>query len=162
LDAVELQNAVVLRTRQRVLFYIMKRGRKYRANISQVARDMELSDGNVNQYVNDLKAAGLLKVVQKGGVEYFRVTWKGQISLYPLLLPRLLTLFVVVIALAQISWAEPVLLTGRWTVSPWLLVASGLILVTFAAILWWAENRMDEFLLEAKWSSGRQKASSAE
>ena len=123
---------------------------------------MDLSDGNVNQYVNDLRATGLLNVVQKGGVEYFRVTWKGQVSLYPLLLPRLLTLFVVVIALAQISWAEPVLLTGRWTVSPWLLVASGLILVAFAAILWWAENRMDEFLLEAKRSSGRHKPSSTE
>ena len=49
-----LQNPLVLRARQKVLFYIMKKGRKYRANISQVARDMGLSDGNVNLYVIDL------------------------------------------------------------------------------------------------------------
>lgn len=157
-----MQNPLVLRARQKVLFYIMKRGKKYRANISQVARDMELSDGNVNQYVNDLKAAGLLKEVPKGGTEYYRVTWRGQISLYPVLLPRLLTLFVVVVALAQIMWAEPVILTGRWTVSPWLLVTSGVILIVFSGILWWAENKMDDFLLEAKWSPTRQKELSAE
>jgi hypothetical protein len=156
-----LQNPLVLRARQKVLFYIMKRGTKYRANISQVARDMGVADGNVNQYVNDLKAARFLKVVQKGDAEFFKVTWRGQISLYPVLLPRLLTLFMVVVAFAQITWAEPVILTGRWMVSPWLLVASGAILLVFAVILWWAENKMDDYLLEARWVSGEQRASSA-
>ncbi len=155
-----MQNPVVLRARQKVLFYIFKRGRRYKANTSQVARDMDLADGNINQYVNDLKLGGFLETVPRGGVEYFRVTWKGQLSLYPLLLPRLLTLFVMVVGLAQILWAEPVLLTGTWIITPYALLASGLILIGFAAILLWAENRMDEYLIESSWSSGDQKGTS--
>jgi predicted transcriptional regulator len=155
-----LQNPVVLRARQKVLFYIYKRGRRYRANVSQVAKDLDLSDGNVNQYVNDLKRSGYLRTTPKGGTEYFRVTWKGQLSLYPLLLPRLLTLFVMVVGLAQILWAEPALLTGTWIVTPYTLLASGLILVGFAAVLLWAENRMDLYLIESKWSSGDQRTPS--
>ncbi len=160
--AVELENPVVLRARKRVLFYILKRGRKYKANISQVARDMDASDGNVNQYVNDLKAAGLLKVVQKGGVEYFRVTWKGQVSLTPVILPRLLTLFVMVVGLTQILWAEIYFVDRAWALSPTLLLASGSIITGFALVLYWAENRMDAFLLESKAASGGQKATSTE
>lgn len=50
-----LQNTAVLGAGQKVLFYIYKRGRRYRANVSQVSRDPDLSDGNVNQYENRLK-----------------------------------------------------------------------------------------------------------
>ena len=157
-----MENPVVLRARKRVLFHILKRGRKYRANISQVARDMDASDGNVNQYVNDLKAVGLLKIVQKGGVEYFRVTWKGQISLTPVILPRLLTLFVMVIGLTQVLWAEIYFVNRAWVPSPTLLLTSGSIITVFALVLYWAENKMDAFLLESKVGSGEQKAPSVE
>jgi predicted transcriptional regulator len=159
---VELENPVVLSARKRVLFHILKHGRKYRANISQVARDMNASDGNVNQYVNDLKAAGLLKVVQKGGVEYFRVTWKGQVSLTPVILPRFVTLFVMVVGLTQVLWAEIYLVNRAWVPTPTLLLTSGSIITGFALVLYWAENRMDYFLLEPKSVSSKQKASSTE
>ena len=145
-----------------MLLYIYKRGRRYRANTSQVARDMDMSDGNVNQYVNDLKQSGYLKTVPKGGVEYFRVTARGQLSLYPVLLPRLLTLFVMIVGLAQILWAEPVLLTGSWVVSPYVPLASGLILFGFADSLLWAEGKMDDYLIESKWSPSDQSTPSTE
>jgi predicted transcriptional regulator len=157
-----LENPVVLRARKRVLFHILKHGRKYRANISQVARDMDASDGNVNQYVNDLKTAGLLKVVKKGGVEYFRVTWKGQISLTPVILPRLLTLFVMVVGLTQVLWAEIYFVNRAWVPSPTLLLISGSIITGFAVVLYWAENKMDAFLLESKGASSKQRTSSTE
>jgi len=112
------ESSIVLRARQRVLLYILKRGGKYRANISQLARDMNASNGNVNKYVNELKDKGYLKVVIKGDVEYFRVTLRGQLSLYPILLPRLLTYLIMIIALTMIIWSEFPLLLGRWILSP--------------------------------------------
>lgn len=145
-----MENPVVLRARQRVLFHILKKGREYRANISQVARDMDASDGNINQYVNELKDKGYLKVVRKGDVEYFRVTLRGQTSLYPILLPRLLTYFVMILAFTLIIWSEPPLLLGRWTLSPYVLLFTGIVLLVFSGVLLWAERRMDAYLLESR------------
>jgi predicted transcriptional regulator len=157
-----MQNPVILRAKQRVLFHILKMGRKYQANISQVARDMGLSDGNVNAYVHQLMDAGHLKMVRKGGAEYFKVTWKGQISLYPVILPRLLAYFEMVVGLTQILWAELSFLNRGWIPSPSLLLASGLIITGFAIILHWAENEMDDYLLESRMVSGEQKVVSTE
>jgi predicted transcriptional regulator len=143
------ESSIVLRARQRVLLYILKKGSKYRANISQLARDMNASNGNINQYVNELKNIGYLKVVAKGDVEYFRVTLRGQISLYRILLPRLLTLLIMIIALTMIIWSEFPLLLGRWILSPYVLLFMGLTLFIFSSILLWAENKMDRYLLES-------------
>jgi len=148
-----MDNPVVLRARQRVLFYILKKGRKYRANISQVARDMSTSDGNVNLYVNQLKDEGYLKVIRKKDVEYFRVTLRGQVSLYPILLPRLLTYFVMIVGFTLILWAEPPLLLGRWILSPSVLLFTGILLLVFSVVLLWAERKMDTYLLESHWAS---------
>jgi predicted transcriptional regulator len=143
------ESSIVLRARQRVLLYILKRGGKYRANISQLARDMNASNGNVNKYVNELKDKGYLKVVIKGDVEYFRVTLRGQLSLYPILLPRLLTYLIMIIALTMIIWSEFPLLLGRWILSPYVLLFMGLTLLVFSSVLLWAENKMDRYLLES-------------
>ena len=139
----------MLRARQRVLFFIFKKGKNYRANISQVARDMHASDGNINQYVNQLIEKGYLKVVRKRGVEYFRVTLKGEANLYPILLPRLLTYFIMIVAFALIIWSEPPLLFGQWTISPYVLLFTALVLLVFSGIMLWTESKMDAYLLES-------------
>lgn len=148
-----MQDPLVLRARQRVLFHIFKKGRNYRVNISNVARDLKASDGNMNQYVHDLQNVGYLRVVRRREGEFFRVTRRGQISLFPVILPRLIAIFITVFGSVLVALAVPEVLARNWVLSTLELFAVGLTLIGLSVLLLWAVLRMEDNLLESKWSS---------
>jgi hypothetical protein len=134
--------------KRRILFNFSHHG-KQEDRLGELARKWGYKSGagNFNASVNELVAEGRLKRFEKGGKMYLKITWRGEAAIMPLILPKLLILFVMVVSLALISETVPALV-GTAALPPDLILEIGLVLLVFSVLGLFLVHRMEAFLLE--------------
>lgn len=137
--------------KKRVLFNFAREfwKRNQDDNLSQLARKWGFPSGGGHfpLYVNELAEKGYLKRVEKNGKRYIRITGRGEIAIFPLILPKLLMVFTMIVALALIDEVIPPLMV-RVPLDPDYILAIGLLLLGFSLVGFFMINRMEKFLLK--------------
>jgi hypothetical protein len=133
--------------KRRILFNF-SRALKEEDNLGRLAAKWGYGSGGgrFNIYVNELVRDGYLKRYSKRGKGYLKITFRGEIAILPLIMPRLLMLFTLVLSLTLFDECIPPLFTGG-TVSLGLIATIGSILLVFSLLGLFMLNRMEKFLL---------------
>jgi membrane protein implicated in regulation of membrane protease activity len=105
--------------------------------------------GNFKEWIDELVQKGSLKRFTKNGRNYLKITRQGEISIVPLILPKIFTLFILLVSVILIgetvlTWMHPVAILSF----PLLILMIGLILLVFSILTFFLVNRMESFLLE--------------
>lgn len=104
------------------------------------------SSGHFGEYVDQLVQSGHLRRFNRNGKAYIRLTWKGEIAVLPLLLPKLLMLFILVVSLSLFTEAT-LALGGHAPDLPEIIMAIAVTLLVFSFAGLFLENRLEKFLL---------------
>jgi hypothetical protein len=137
--------------KRRVLFNFAREfwKRNQDDNLNELARKWGFPSGGGHfpGYVNELAETGYLKRFAKNEKSYIRITAKGEIAILPLILPKLLILFNLVVSVVLVD--EAILSkAGHASLLPDYILTIGFVLLIFSLIGFYMLNRMEKFLLK--------------
>jgi hypothetical protein len=118
-------------------------------NLGQLAEKWGYTSGGgrFNTNLNQLAEQGYLKRFERHGKRYLKITFRGEVAILPLLLPRLLFLFTLVVAMALFTVSLPAAIGGL-AVPAWTVATMGAVLFVFAVVGLRMIGRLDKLLLK--------------
>jgi len=137
--------------KRRVLFNFAREfwKRNQDDNLNELARKWGFPSGGGHfpGYVNELVETGYLRRFAKNDKSYIRIAAKGEIAILPLILPKLLILFNLVVSVVLVD--EAILSkAGHASLLPDYILTIGFVLLIFSLIGFYMLNRMEKFLLK--------------
>jgi len=136
--------------RRRILFNFWHHGKQI-DNLGELAErwDYKSGAGNFNRFVNELVTEKRLKRYQKNNKVYLEITWRGMVSILPLILPFILMLFFLLVSFVLIVDTIPSIM-GISALPLWTILIIGLVLLIFSAVGLVLVYRMEAFLLKPR------------